>query len=128
MAQGYETNLDPLVLGTDFEYPFHIQNGDLDTAIDITGYALSWMLKKSLSNSDANAKLTKTTASGISIAGTFNATPASNEQRATVTIADTDTDSLSPGLHYWELKRTDPGLETRLAYGTVNLVRGVHRS
>lgn len=129
MAQGYETTLDPLVLGTDFSYPFHVKNEALDTSIDITGYALSFMIKKALSDVDADAKLTKTTAGGgIAIAGTFNATPASNEQRATVTVADTDTDSLTPVVHVWELKRTDAGLETRIAYGKVTLVRGVHRS
>lgn len=130
MAQGYATNLDDLVLGTDFSYPFHIKDpDDLTVAIEITGFALSFMLKKSLSDADAAAKLTKTTAGGgIAIAGTFNATAASNLQRATVTIADTDTDALAPGLHYWELKRTDAGLETRMAYGKVVLVRGVHRS
>ncbi len=128
MAQGYETNLDPLVIGTDFSYPFHIKDEALTTSLDITGYALSWMLKKSEHVADVNASVTKTTVNGISIAGTFNATPASNAQRATVNIADTDTDALVPGVYVWELKRTDAGLETRMAYGRVSLVRGVHRA
>lgn len=127
MAQGLQTDLDPLPIGTDFAYAFHVKNEALDTSINISGYALSWMLKRSLSDLDA-AALTKTTASGIAIAGSFNATPASNTQRATVSIADTDTDGLTPGYYYWELKRTDAGLETRLAYGRVQLARGVHRA
>lgn len=129
MAQGYETILDPLVIGTDFAYPFHVKNEALETSINLTGFTLSWILKRSLSDTDANAALLKTTANGgIAIAGTFNAAPASNTQRATVTIADTDTDALTPGLYHWELKRMDAGLETRLAYGRVLLVRGGHRA
>jgi len=129
MAQGYETTLNPLVIGTDFSYPFHVKNEALDTSINITGYALSWMLKRSIHDADLSASVTKTTAGGgVVISGTFNATPASNTQRATVTIADTDTDALAPGVYYWELKRTDAGLETPIAYGKVPLVRRPHRS
>lgn len=128
MAQGLETNLDPLPIGTDFAYAFHVKNEAQDTSINITGYALSWMLKRSLADLDAAAVLTKTTVSGITISGSFNAAPASNTQRATVAIADTDTDSLTPAFYHWELKRTDAGYETRLAYGRVQLERGVHRT
>lgn len=130
MAQGIETNLDDLPIGTDFSYPYHIYTSSAQTtSLDITGFALSWMLKRKLTDADAAASLTKTTANGgIAIAGAFNATPGSNLQRATVTVLDTNTDSLAPGIYHWELKRTDAGLETRLAYGRVELVRGVHRS
>ena len=129
MAQGLETTLDALPIGTDFAYVFHVKNEAQDTSIAITGMALSWLLKRSLSDLDAAASVTKTIANGgVVIAGTFNATPASNTQRATVTIADTDTDALASGVYWWELKRTDAGLETRIAYGRVPLVRGVHRT
>ena len=129
MAQGLKTNLDPLVIGTDFNYPFDVRNEAQTASIDITGFALSWMLKRALTDLDAAAALTLTTGgSTIIINGTYNVDPAVNTQRATVTIADTDTDALNPGVYHWELKRTDAGLESRLAYGSVPLVRGVHRA
>lgn len=118
----------PLRLSVDFSYPFHIKNEAEDTSIDITGWALSWMVKANLSDLDAAAILTKTTADGIAIAGTFDAIPARNTQLATVTVADTDTDRLSRGLYVYELKRTDAGLETTLASGTIEFIRTVHRA
>ena len=129
MAQGLQTLLDPLVCGTDFAYVFHIKDEPQETAININGFALSWMLKRRLADADIAAVVTKTTGGGgIGIGGTFNATPGSNTQRATVTIEDTDTDTVVPGVYYWELKRTDASLETRLAYGRVTLARAVHRA
>ena len=116
-----------LWLGTDFQYVFHVKNNAEDTAIEITGWALSWMVKRYRSDADASAILTKTTASGIAIAGTFHQTPALNTQRATVTLADTDSSSLNPGLYHYELKRTDDGYETVLAYGQMVFNQGVHR-
>lgn len=119
---------DELFLGTDLTRTFHIKNEAEDASINITGYALSWMVKRYKSDTDAAAILTKTTAaSNIAIAGTFNATPASNAQRATLTLVDTDTASLNPGLYHWELKRTDDGSETVLAYGKMTFIQGVHR-
>ena len=125
-----ETNLtgdDGYWLGTDFSYAYHIKNEAEDTSIDITGYALSWMVKRNASDADADALVTYTTASGITIAGTFNATPASNTQRATVAVVDTDTHNLPPGLYRYELKRTDAGAETILAFGPIQCKQGVHR-
>jgi hypothetical protein len=94
----------------------------------MTGWSLSWMLKRSPYHADSEALLTKTTPTGIVITGTFHATPAQNQQRATVTIADTDTENLPAGAWPYELKRTDPGAETILAYGLVELVRSVHHA
>jgi hypothetical protein len=115
-------------LGTDHSFPFHIKNEGETVSIDITGYALSFMVKVHPSDPDLSALLTKTTVSGIVIAGVFNATPASNLQLATVTIADTDTDALNPGLYTYELKRTDAGSETVLAYGRIEFIAVVHRT
>lgn len=91
------------------------------TAENITGWALSWMLKRKLSDADVDAALTKTTVSGIALT-----TPASG--LCTVTVADTDTDALSPGTYVHELKRTDAGNEAVLVQGTVELLRAVHRA
>lgn len=119
---------DELWLGTDLTRTFHIKDEAETTAINISGFALSYMVKRYQSDVDADAILTKTTTAGaIVIAGTFNATPASNSQRATLTLTDTDTASLYPGLYYWELKRTDDGFETVFAYGQMTFLQGVHR-
>jgi hypothetical protein len=123
-----ETTLEPLYIGSDFTYHLHVKSEDETESLDITGWSLSFMLKRRLEHLDAAALLTKTTPSGITIAGTFNADPDVNTQRATVVIADTETDPLTPGTIYWEFKRTDAGLETPLAGGPVELKRGVHRS
>ncbi len=119
---------DDLFLSTDLTRTYHIKNEAEDTSINITGWALSWMVKRYKSDADAAAILTKTTGgSHIAIAGTFNATPANNLQRATLTLVDTDTATLYPGLYHWELKRTDDGFETVLAYGKMVFIQGVHR-
>jgi hypothetical protein len=89
---------------------------------DITGWTLSWMLKRRSSDADASALLTKTTTTG----GTVLTTPLSG--LCTVTIADTDTDALNPGSYHHELKRTDAGFETVLTHGTVLLKRALHRT
>ena len=113
--------------GTDRNYVFTILNVAETAAINISGWALSWMVKKKRSDADASALLTKTTASAIVISGSFNSDPDENTQIATVSIEDTDTTSLDPGTRYWELKRTDAGFETVLGYGALRLIRGVHR-
>lgn len=119
---------DEIWLGTDLTRSFHIKDEAETTSINITGFALSYMVKRDKDDADASAILTKTTAGGaIVIAGSFNATPASNAQRATLTLADTDTSSLYGGLYHWELKRTDDGSETVYAYGRMTFIRGVHR-
>jgi hypothetical protein len=110
-----ETNLtgsNGLFLGVDFTYPFTIKNSAETAVVEITGWALSWMVKRYKSDADLSAILTKTTSSGITISGTYNSSPSVNTQVATVAIADTDTASLYQGLYHFELKRTDDGSET----------------
>lgn len=122
---------DEIFLGTDLQRVFHIKNDDEDTSIDISGWALSWMVKRHPEQADNLALLTKTTGAGdIAIAGVFNSNPDSNLQRATLTLTDDATDTAAevpPGLFHWELKRTDAGFETVLAYGTFEAIQGVHR-
>ena len=92
---------------------------------EITGWGLSFMIKKKLTDLDAAALLTKVP----SISGVFNSNPAINTQKASVAIADDDfLDAQNETVGYWELKRTNPGAETRLAYGSMRLVRTVHRA
>lgn len=118
-----------LYIGTDFDYAFHILNEAKTQAIDITGWTLSWMLKRKATDEDVDALLVKTTtAGGVVIAGAFNATPGLNLQRATVTVQDTDTDALAAASCRFELKRMDAGVETVLADGPLTLKRSVHHT
>jgi len=125
------TNLldtDGYWLGSDYSYVFTIKNTLENACVDITGWALSFKVKRQAADHDGHAVMSKATGSGITIAGSFNADPAINAQTATVTIADTDTDVLEEGTYHFELKRTDPGAETILAYGALDLIRSVHHA
>lgn len=105
-------------VGEDKTFPFTIYQksaaGVLSgTPQDITGWALKWELRISDTSVDP-ATLTKTTSAGITInAGTGGT--------GFVTIADTDTDALSPRVYRHALKRTDDGSETVLLYGDATL-------
>ena len=117
-----------LFLGTDFNWVFTILNNTETTVTNITGWALSFMVKANMNDADADALVTLTLADGeIVISGTYNSDIDTNTQVATVIIADTDTTSLEAGLRFWELKRTDAGYETILGYGQLDLIRSVHR-
>jgi len=111
-------------LGSDKALEFTVYTTAAKTAIrDATGYTTSFKVKRNVEDTDLAALIT---ASGT-VSGTFNASPTVNTQKITVTLVDTDSDTeIAPGLAYWELKRTDAGLEAPLAFGTINLRRGVH--
>lgn len=125
MAKETATSLD---LGTDHQFVVEIRDGTETVAIDVSTWALSFMVKRRLSDADVDALITKTNAGGIVIAGVFSSDPVVNLQRVTITVADTDTDAIVPGLARYELKRMDPGLETVLAFGYMELVKIVHRT
>lgn len=120
------TRLQPLFLGTNRAYEMHILNAAESAAINIAAFALSFRLKRYPTDLDSASLVHKTLSSGITISGAFNADKALNAQRATVSIAAADTSALAAGWTVWELKRTNPGFEEVLAYGSVELVRGVH--
>lgn len=111
---------DAFFIGEDKSIIFTIYQADKRTHQAIAGWSTSWKLKRSLADPDVDALLTKTTASGI--------TASTSASTFTVSVADTDTDSLEPGRYYHELKRTDAGAETVLSQGRCVLRRGVHRS
>jgi hypothetical protein len=119
---------DDIFLGTDFERVFHIKNDAETASIDIQGWTLSYMVKRHHDQADNLALLEFTTgAADIAIAGTFNADPSVNAQRATLFVADEETDTeINQGMYHWELKRTDAGFETVLCYGTFECIKGVH--
>lgn len=116
-----------LELGKDHAFAFTILNDTETQAVDITTWQLSYMVKRRLSDADLAALITKTTGAGIIIEGVYNASPTVNTQVATVVIADTDTATLTPGLAFYELERSDANSETPLAFGTIDLFRGVIR-
>lgn len=114
-------------IGSDRQFSYHVKNQALTTSVDITGWTLSWMVKRFASDADVSALVTKTTVSGITISGTFNASITVNAQRAVVTITDSDTTALYPGLFSYELKRMDDGFEVPLATGLIEFRQGVIR-
>jgi hypothetical protein len=91
------------------------------TLQDITGWTLSWLVKRKASDADADALITKTTSSGIALT-----TPASG--LCTITVADTDTDSIPQGTYHHELKRMDAGFEAVLIRGRAVIQGAVHRT
>jgi hypothetical protein len=101
--------------------PFTVYQQNKRTPQNITGWSVSWMMKRDLDDADVDAVLVKTTSAGITLT-----TPTSGILN--ITIADTDTDGLAAGTYYHEVKRTDAGNETVLATGTCVLQQGVHRS
>lgn len=113
------SDTDRVFLGTDLTKAFHVLDYDTDTtgatAKDITGWAITFLARKT--DDSSAALLTKT----LTIAGTFNATATLNAQRATVTLADTDLTAavFGPrgGRYRYSVKRTTDGSETILAYG-----------
>lgn len=118
-----------LRLGMDFDYEVTIKNEDESACLDVSAWALSWMVKYDQGDADALAQLVKTTAlGGIVVSGVFNTDPTLNTQLVTISIADTDTDALLPGCFVYELKRTDAGFETPLAEGIIDFVGSVHKT
>jgi hypothetical protein len=115
------TGGDEWFTGEDKSLVFTVYQSDGSTAQDITGWSLSWMLKRHPAEADNAALITKTTSSGIALT-----TPLSGV--CTVSIEDTDTDGLEPGTYRHELKRTGGGVETILSYGTAVLRQAVHRA
>lgn len=108
---------DSWFIGEDKTLEFEIYESNQDGADsqDITGWTMAFYMR---SIGGANPRvLTKTP----TVAGTFNADPDTNTQRATVAIADTDTDNLQPGKYEFSLWRTDSGNETVLSFGMVDL-------
>jgi hypothetical protein len=106
------------------------------TAVDVTGWALSWILRIGQNTADP-ALLTKTVGSGIAITGVYNSVRATNTQRVVVTLDDLDTydDTVSPTVeltapkdYAYSLKRTDAGSETVLVWGVLPLGKVTNRA
>lgn len=118
---------DDWFIGQDTDLKFHVKDEN-GVPVNVAAFTLSWMLKVTVDDLDVDALVTLTSGSGIAITGTYNVDPDVNTQRVIVSIADTDTDDLDAGRYQHELKRTDAGFETVLAYGSAVLKRGVHHA
>ncbi len=101
-------------IGADQPIEIDVKQSDGSTPQAMTGWALTWELKDSPADT---AHFSKTVGGGISI-GNGSGT----DDRATITVADTDTEPLEPGLYYHQLRRTDAGSERILSFGTVVLL------
>lgn len=101
--------------------PWVVYQKDGSTPQNITGWSISWMLKRKPTDADAAALITKTVGSGITVLSAA-------QGEISVAIADTDTDGLRANIYRHELKRTDAGFETILAFGSCQLKQSVHRS
>lgn len=115
------TRDDYFMTGEDKTLAVTIYQSDGTTPQNITGWALSYRLKRRPEDADSEAVLTKTTSAGITLT-----TPASG--LCDVAIDDTDTDALPARSYYHELKRTDAGSEAVLVVGTVVVQQAIHRA
>lgn len=114
-----------LFQGTDRELRFTVLNEAETEAVDVTGWNLSWMLKKRKSDADLSAAITETS---FTVTGVYNPDPDLNTQRLVLTLEDVDTDALTAGVYYHELKRMNAGNEAVLSYGPFTLRHSVHKS
>lgn len=122
MAKTAVTRTDRVFTNSDKRLEFTIYGSDGVTPEDITGWSLSWLLKKRPTDADAAAIISKSTVSGIAITDGPNGL-------CTVTIQDDDTDGTVRAGTYWhELKRTDAGFETPLCENAFELLQSAHIS
>lgn len=112
--------LDQYFTGEDKSIVFTITQAN-GTAQNITGWSLSWLVKRYATDPDVSAFITKTTAGG----GIVLTTPLSGI--CTITVTDDDVANISGGRSYvHELKRIDAGAETVLSYGPFKLQQSAH--
>lgn len=107
------TKSDEFFIGEDRTIAIDVKQSDESSAQTMTGWALTWELKPSPGEA---VSISKTTSAGISIGN-----GAGTDDRATITIADDDTEALEPGIYYHQLRRTDAGSEQLLSFGDVTL-------
>ncbi len=126
-----------IFVGEDKQVKFPVYDDDsseaVKPALDVSGFAMTWILRKS--DTAADALLTKATGGqGITVTGTFDADPSVNTQRVVVALADTDTADntgavlIKPGKYRYSLKRTDADSETILAFGNFVLREATARA
>lgn len=114
LTRGDDETLDVVVTDPD----------DGNALVDLTGVALKWMIKRFHTDIDADALVSTSTPSGITIAPDQTA----DRGEATIALGHAATDVLTPGLFYWELQSVSGGTVKTLADGririTADLIRG----
>lgn len=129
--------VNDIIIGDDLAFHYEIFQDDLvatfdsttgqdiyvsGTPEDVTTWTFRWELRVKDTATGAPI-LSKTTAGGITITGTYDASHLANTQRVVVTIADTETYSdaqevlIPPKTYVYSLKRDDSGSEKTLVYG-----------
>jgi hypothetical protein len=106
---------------TDAEFAAQIAAGTASIQ-NITGWGLSWMVKKKAAESDARALIVKTVGNGITLTSPTTGV-------CDVALTDDDINGVIDGREKYvhELKRTDSGSETVLCQGTFILSQAVHQ-
>ncbi len=113
---------DRVFTNADKTIEFILYQEDKVTRQNITGWALSWILKRRATDADAAAAITKTTgAGGITITN-------GPSGLCELIVTDEDTAVVKAGIYVHELKRTDAGSEMPLSEGTVVLRQSKHIS
>jgi hypothetical protein len=131
------TKVNDIIIGDDLAFHFEIFQSDLvatfdstlgqdvyvsGTPEDVGAWTFRWELRVK-DTATGVPILSKTTAGGITITGTYDAVHSANTQRVVVTIADTETYSdagavlIPPKTYVYSLKRDDPGSEKTVVYG-----------
>lgn len=94
----------------------------------ITGWALTFTVRVAAADADPPS-ITKSVGSGIAILATtiLDQLGATVLYQFDITIDDSDTVGLTVRLYEWDVKRTDDGEETIIAFGTLLLKQEVTR-
>ena len=104
-----------LFVGQDLDFVFEVLDRDGDP-VDVSGWSFSMVISPSTT---AAATLTLPG----SVSGTYNATRASNTQRVTFSLSDTDSAKLTNKAYHYSVWRTDAGAERPVSYGKFILER-----
>jgi len=128
----YESNISTTAhffAGEDKILSYEVFAADGTTMENVSTFKMDWTLRRKSSASPFRGqgavvvtKSTEGTGPGITVTGVYNATRGTNTQRVLVSIADTDTESLTGDRYVCSLKRMDDGLEAVLSHGVVELL------
>jgi hypothetical protein len=119
------TAADMFFLGEDKIIELTIFGQDNVTPLDLTGLAasLEWNMRKTDKAADP-AILTKSSTTGLTLVGVYNAVPATNTQRVRLTFVPADTVGLKANFAYrHSLKRKDAGAAGIFTYGSITFLQ-----
>jgi hypothetical protein len=114
----------PNVDGNSYHVLEHPGSGS-SAVVNVAAFAMEFAIRTELD--DASPVFTVVTGGDITVTGVYNVAQGSNTQAVDVFITDTNSLLLLPEFaagevtktFYWALKRTDAGLETVIAHGTM---------